>query len=594
MPIASAFEPMMLSKLRRSKIWVMAAGRFLLCLHSHMPYVLSHGKSPHGTDWLNESAAECYLPLLHTLERLHREDIRPRWTVNIQPILCEQLEDESFKSGFVEYCLERVALAKSDQKRFDREGSLWMQGLAAMWERRYAEALHQFQEVWGRSIVQAFRFFQDAGSIEIITSGATHGYQPLLGTDESASAQVRLGVETYIKHFGRKPRGFWLPECAYRPRYDWKAPVGRDEVPWPRKGTDEILKAAGIEYFFVDSHMIRGGSPLGTYGANFPQLSEMFARSAKNFSPPAEFRSEYEHYLLASGTTVFARDPETTVKVWSGDSGYPGDEYYLEFHKQLYPSRLRYWRVSQEKTDLGKKQPYNPYEAFERIQNHSADMVNVLKNTLAAYKGLAERDGTLVAMYDTELFGHWWSEGPEFLYEFYRGLHLDGQLELVSGGDVLDVDPARHEISMPEGSWGEGGFHTIWINDENAWTWESLYPAERRLRKLAREITGGPGYEVAQQAARELLLAESSDWQFLISTKAARDYAETRFKDHIERFTAMADLAESVHAGAAMTAAELALFEDCKLKDAPFQDLSLSLWTDEYEAPTPASVDSKK
>ena len=181
----------------------------------------------------------------------------------------------------------------------------------------------------------AWGYFQEQGSIEIITCGATHGYLPLLGTDESVQAQVKLGVAAYERYFGKKPRGIWLPECAYRPAYNWKkAPVGQNEVAWPRKGVESFLKENGIEYFFVDSHMIRGGQPLGTYAANFPQLAELFARSSKFFSPPEEVRSEYEHYILPNGETCMARNPETTVKVWSGEHGYPGDPYYLEFAGQ--------------------------------------------------------------------------------------------------------------------------------------------------------------------------------------------------------------------------------------------------------------------
>jgi len=343
-------------------------------------------------------------------------------------------------------------------------------------------------------------------------------------------------------------------------------------------GTDEIIAGEGLDYFFVDSHMIRGGEPLGTYAANFPQLAEMFARSSKYFTPPEELRSEYEHYISPSGPTIFARDPETTVKVWSGESGYPGEEHYLEFHKQLYPGRLRYWRISQDKTDLGKKQPYDPYAAFEKIQEHAEDLVRVLKSTLARYKGQSDKTGTLVAMYDTELFGHWWWEGPEFLYELARRIHADGDIEMVSGTDAIETDPAKHLIHLPEGSWGEGGYHYIWINDGNLWTWEKLYPAERRLRQMARDYATGPAKEIATQAARELLLAESSDWQFLISTFAAKDYAEIRFKDHIERFRRLADLADRVHAGSKMTADDTAFLKECQQRDAPFQDLDISLW----------------
>lgn len=550
----------------------------MLVLHSHMPYVLSHGKSPHGTDWLDESAAECYLPLLSALKRLAADGVRPRWTVNITPILAEQLEDESWKAGFISYCEEKEAFAKEDGARFLDQSEPAMAGLAEHWRRFYERARREFSDDWNRSIVDGFASMQREGLIEIITAGATHGYQPLLGTDESCQAQVRLGASSYERRFGSKPRGIWLPECAYRPAYEWKAPVQDGEPPFNRLGTDEILALEGIEYFFVDSHMIRGGAPLGTYGAKFPQLAELFARSAKGFTPPEEERSEYEHYRLPSGVTVFARDPQTTVKVWSGEVGYPGDPMYLEFHKQLYPGRLKYWRISEEKDDLGKKRPYEPFRAYERIGDHARDMVHVIKGTLADYRGRAGREGTIVAMYDTELFGHWWHEGPEFLYLLGRELARDGEVRMMSGGDVLDEEAARHTITLPEGSWGEGGYHHIWLNEDNAWTWERLYRAERTLRLLLARPIPSERMEILRQAARELLLAEASDWQFLISTRSARDYAELRFTDHLDRFERLAEIAARALDGAEPTTEEMAFVEDCRRKDAPFAELDLDLW----------------
>lgn len=566
----------------------MPLGRFVLCLHSHMPYVLSHGKSPHGTDWIHESAAECYLPILHALDRLRNEGIHPRWTINMTPILAEQLEDPTFKSGFVAYCEEKIEAAISDQKRFELEGPLWMQGLAAMWQRHYTQALVEFKHQWGRSIIEGFKFFQDEGCVELITSGATHGYLPLLGNDTSVRAQVKLGVDTYKKHFGRAPRGIWLPECAYRPAYAWSSPV-EGTPPFDRAGVDEILAENGIEYFFTDSHMIRGGQPLGTYQDKFPQLAEMFARSSKFFTPPPEDRSEYEPYRLPSGVCVFARDPETTVKVWSGEHGYPGDPAYLEFHKQLYPGRLRYWRISEDKADLGKKQPYDPWNAFERLSGHAEDMVTTLKSALARYRGTTGNEGVVTAMYDTELFGHWWFEGPEFLYELGKRIAADPELASVSAGDVLDATPPMATISLPEGSWGEGGYHYVWLNAENHWTWEQLYPAQERMPRLTAECGGGPAREIVAQAGRELLLAEASDWQFLISTFSAKDYAEVRFQDHIERFHRLADLAEAVHGGAETTAADEEFLLECRTKDAPFSELRPELWTSEGTA-RPATV----
>jgi len=555
-----------------------------------MPYVLSHGKSPHGTDWLNESAAECYLPILDTLDRLRNLGIKPRWTINISPVLLEQLEDPSFKYGFEDYCQEKIDWAIRDQKQFESQGPMWMQGIAAMWQRYYTRGLVAFKHQWNRSIVEAFKFFQDEGCIELITCCATHGYLPLLGSDESVQAQVKLGVETYKKHFGRQPRGIWLPECAYRPGYEWKAPVGQGEA-WPRKGVEHFLEENGVEYFFVDSHMIRGGEPLGTYGANFPQLAELFARSKKMFTPPQEVRSEYEHYSLANGTVCMARDPETTVKVWSGDSGYPGHPNYLEFHKQLYPGRLRYWRISENKADLGSKAPYSPWDAYENIASHAEDLVNTLKRSLSGYKGVADREGTLVAMYDTELFGHWWFEGPEFLFELAKRIDADPEIEMISGGELLDREPPRHQIHLPEGSWGEGGYHYIWLNQDNGYTWEQLYLCEQRMVFMARNFATGPAKEIVEQAARELLLAESSDWQFLISTFAAKDYAEVRFKDHIDRFNRLSEIAERAHYGTQPSQADMDFLADCQQKDACFKDLDLSYWA-RLERPIPAGTAS--
>ncbi len=557
----------------------MAIGRFMLVLHTHMPYVLSHGKSPHGTDWLFEAAVECYLPLLDALDRMNQAGVKPRWTVNLTPILAEQLDDPSFQAGFEEYCEEKIRYAQQDKEHFEAAGELWMTGLSAMWVRLFTKALIQFKHQWGRSITGGFKSMHEDGLIELITCGATHGYFPLTSTDESIQAQVKLAVRSHEKRFGFKPRGIWLPECAYRPSYPWRAPAGDDSRVWDRKGVEQFLQENGIEYFFVDSHMIRGGEPLGTYWQKFPQLAELFQRSKQLFTPPEEFRSEYEHYLVPDGVTIFARDPQSTVKVWSGDVGYPGNEYYLEFHKQQYPGRHRYWRISADKADLGAKQPYDPWQAHELVGAHAQDFVGIAKSTLAQYRGQANREGTLVAMYDTELFGHWWWEGPEFLYELGMRMAQDPDIQMASGGDVVDQDPARHMIHLPEGSWGEGGYHSVWLNEDNHWTWEKLYPVQKRMRHMAQNFAKGPAKEIVEQAAREMLLAEASDWQFLISTWAARDYAEARFDDHIERFHRLSALAEAVHGGHTMTADEELFFQDCKEKDAPFPEtIDLNDW----------------
>jgi 1,4-alpha-glucan branching enzyme len=162
-------------------------------------------------------------------------------------------------------------------------------------------------------------------------------------------------------------------------------------------------------------------------------------------------------------------------------------------------------------------------------------------------------------------------------------LHADGHVDMVSGGDVLDIDPAKHLITLPEGCWGEGGYHTIWLNQDNVWTWEKLYDVERKMRKMSREWAGGAADEIIRQAAREMLLAEASDWQFLISTFAAKDYAEIRFSDHIDRFLALHKMAERVFGGGELTTKEQEFLLECQQKDAPFADLDITMWANNPE-----------
>lgn len=562
-------------------------GYFALVLHSHIPYVLAHGKSPHGTDWLAESAAETYLPLLDVSMRLEQMGIEPRYTLNLTPILQEQLASEAFKAEFVEYLQQKVDASVEDQKEFGKRGVLWQAGLAYFWQCFYSQQLEQFKERLNFSILEGFRRLQDSGAIEVITSAATHGYLPLLGLDECVRAQIALGVQTYCNFFGCRPRGFWLPECAYRPAYEWKPPVAPGSIPPTfRQGIETFLAEQELDYFFVDSHLLRGGQPLGTYAARFPALLQLYKRFLQAYRAEQPERTPYQPYwLIGSGVThrpvaVFARDPETTVQVWSGEHGYPGDAFYLEFHKKHYPSQLRYWRVSDHKSDLGAKQPYEPYQAFERIQAHAEHFLSLVKGVLHRHREATRQPGLLVSMYDTELFGHWWFEGPEWVFEVIRRLAADPEIEMVTCSEYLHRFPPKEQVILPEGSWGEGGYHWIWLNEWTAWVWEQIYPAEARLKELIRASLDQPAlHPYLEQAARELLLLESSDWPFLITTWSARDYAELRVQYHLQRFNQIAQLVERLQSGESPTPEQVQAYEESCARDRVFEHLELRWWS---------------
>jgi len=563
-------------------------GDFCLVLHTHLPYVLAHGRWPHGMDWINEAAAECYIPLLDMFWRLSDQGIAPKITMGITPILMEQLSDHSFAEEFREYVGMKIKAAEENEKEFRESGQRDMAELAYMWREYYSWIWRKFME-YGRDLVRPFKELQDKGDIEIITSAATHGYLPLLLRDECVRAQIVEGIRCYEEHCGRRPRGIWLPECGYRPGYRWRPPLESigNEGYYDRKGIEEFLSESGIEYFVIDTHMLKGGEAIGTYLERFEALRRLWKDFEKSYEPlPLDFeKSPYELYLVGASegkapVAVFTRDPVTGIQVWSGEHGYPGDGWYLDFHKKHFPGGLRYWRVTSSKSDLADKEIYRPEKVEERISENADHFISLVEGILSEnFEAKGER-GVLCAPYDSELFGHWWFEGPRWLEKVITGLYRRGIVEPTTCSEHLDRARPKIVISLPEGSWGQGGFHWIWLNEWTYWTWRHIYDAERRMIELA----DGAGQNddllqrILRQCARELLLLESSDWQFLISTWTARDYAELRVDEHYRAFRKLDEMARRRMKGEEISEEEIAFLKLCEDRDRPFKDIDPGLW----------------
>ena len=507
----------------------MRAKHFSLVLHSHIPYVLAHGSWPHGMDWLFEAAAESYLPLLDVFERLRDEGTPPRVNISFTPVLMEQLKSSSFATGFMEYLRMKIEIARRDRSYFEKTGAKPLLALTEYWEGWYSGLLESFSGRHQQDILGAFRKLQDDGQLEVLTSAATHGYLPLLSKDDSIRWQARQGRYVYEKYFGRKPTGFWLPECAYRPGYAWRSPLGDHETE-DRSGVDEILSEEGLGCFFVDTHLLSGGEAKGVYLDRFPALKLLWEKFKKEYQPGQETaKTPYLPYLAYPSRVPFlARDEKSGTQVWSGKTGYPGDGWYLEFHKKHFPGGMRYWRITAGDADLGDKLPYDPERVRERLEENAGHFVASLQESLKDREEVA-----VVALYDTELFGHWWFEGPEWLYLVLKKLQqTEVRSQTVSG--CLEALHPHTLISLPEGSWGKGGFHWIWLNDDTAWIWEKIYAVEKEAARL-KSLPPAKDPRILKQFCREKFLLESSDWPFLISTWTARDYSENRAAEHFER-----------------------------------------------------------
>lgn len=522
-------------------------GYLTLTLHAHLPWVVHHGTWPHGLEWLWEAAAETYLPLLRLLKNLERDGLALKANVNLSPVLLEQLAHPTFQAQFPEYLNRKILAAQEDEAYFRQSGEEHFAHIARYWQHFFAQVLEDF-EALDRDLVRAFRHFNDSGSIEVITCCATHGYMPLLGTDESIRAQVQTGVTTHERHLGCRPRGMWAPECGYRPAGLWQMPVpphgsGEPGPTLERKGVEQILAESGLAFFFVDTHVVVqsghftpyelriAGGPIGAAAA-FPRSGEIS-------------QSLYHaYYVDGPGAAdhpiaIFPRDSRTGLQVWSGAHGYPADPYYLDFHKKRWPGGHRYWQVTDSQADMALKTPWYPDRADARTRTHAEHFVSVVYDVL---KGSFDQDRppVLSSPFDAELFGHWWFEGPSWLEQVVRIMaREDFPITLATGSEYLECCPTEGFLEISEGSWGRNGTSEVWLNSDTAWTWAHIYAAEEKVSSIVTEgkwRDGGTGERIAKQLCRELLLMEASDWQFLITTEAARDYAEHRFSTHLEQF----------------------------------------------------------
>ena len=384
-----------------------------------------------------------------------------------------------------------------------------------MYRDRLAEILERFETRYHRDLVAQFKSLQRAGIFEIVTSSATHAFLPCFDA-ASARAQIQVGVECYRRHFGHSPPGIWLPECGFVP------------------GLDRILADQSLSYFFVDSHAVEFADPMPILGT-------------------------YAPIVCPSGAYAFARNRDSSAQVWSADWGYPGDGRYREFYRdigfdldeaslrQFIPSDgnrrstgIKYHRVTARDIPLHGKEPYHRGWAMEAVEQHAEHFVRSRNAQMQCWHDLTGRQPVVVAPYDAELFGHWWFEGPEFLDRVVRKI-ADGclPLRLSTPTDVIDSG-VTFQVAMPAASsWGAYGYSDTWVNARTQWIWPHLLHAVDQMATVARDWRAPSELEIRalNQLGREVLLACSSDWPFMITMGTMVGYAERRIRAHVNRFS---------------------------------------------------------
>lgn len=493
----------------------MEKGYLAIVLHAHLPYV-RHLEYDDALEerWFFEALTECYLPLLAVLENLVDEDIDFRLTLSISPTLAAMLDDPFLQYRYLNR-LERL-IELGDKEIHRTRSQPTVNKLARFYYHRLLKANHAFVNLYDKNPLVGFKRLQELGKIEIIASAATHGYLPLLAVNRSAArAQIGIGIDSHQTLFGQTPKGFWLPECGFS------------------TGLDRLLADQSIQYTIVETHGITRAQPRPEHGV-------------------------YAPVQTPSGVAVFGRDPESSRQVWSATEGYPGDSAYREFYRDIaydldFDYIKPYLHPTGTRTDTGfkyyritgpteHKELYVPEEAEEKAAQHADHFAADKEKKIAYLAAAMSRKPIIVAPFDAELFGHWWFEGPSWLGSVLRAVAKQHKtVRLTTLSEYLAHHPPTHTATPNTSSWGHNGFHETWLNERNDWIYPHLHQGALDMQQLADTFptAGGVRLRALRQAARELLLAQASDWAFMINAGTTAEYAARKTKTHLRHFNKM-------------------------------------------------------
>jgi 1,4-alpha-glucan branching enzyme len=524
-------------------------GYLSIILHAHLPFV-RHPEHDRFLEesWLFEAVTETYLPILQILESWQIDQIDAKITLSLSPTLCAMLLDPLLRSRYERHLDGLIDLADKEIHR-------------THWDRPYRELAwmyhHKFslaRESWRRydgNLIAAFKKLQELGRIEIITTAATHGLLPLMSNHlPSVRAQILTARDHYTACFGREPKGIWLPECAYA------------------EGVEKFLQEANIRWFVLDTHGLLHARPRARYGTFAPI-----------FTP--------------NGLAAFGRDFDSSRQVWSKHEGYPGDPRYRDFYRDIgfdldfdyvkahLPSPenrgftgMKYYRIT---GGAGRKEIYQRDHALQSASEHAAHFLGERVAQVRKLEGILDRPPIIIAPYDAELFGHWWYEGPEFLdFLARKAFNEQKSLSLITPGEYLHRHPTNQVAAPGASSWGEEGYWRVWLNETNEWIYHHLQIAQERMTELAkkygkRKTTTDLQKRALKQAGRELLLAQASDWPFILRAGTSPQYARRRVKDHLLRFIAL-------HEQLTLTKVDSHWLAELESRDNLFPDLNWHYW----------------
>lgn len=492
----------------------MPKGYLIFELTCHLPFVKSSCPGEYSQEnWLNDAVSNTYLPLLRTLHRMDIKSVPFRLTFTISPTLASMLSDPILQERFVSYLDSRIALGEKEVERTASEPE--KNKLAKMYLEAFLQNKSDFIGLYGMNILNGFNELQKNGKINLITTFAAHCYLPFFQSYKSSiEAQIYTAISTHNTMFNSTPKGFWLPELGYC------------------QGIEDILKKFNIDYFFTAVHAFLFGSKVPSNGIYAPvQVGD-------------------------SGIYAFCRDLASSMYVLSQEDGYPGDFSYREYSRDIsgeldadylgrdivYPdgsrvnSGFKYYSNTDSFRDA--KHIYDPDKAAAVVKEHAENFIYNLKKRVKKLLRYTDRPPVIVCPYDAQVFGHWWLEGIDWLETVINELAADEDLALISPEEYLAEYDSGEKISLSFSSCGNGGYSGDWLNGSNDWIYRHIYSITDKMTELANRFPdeGGLKRRALNHAAREVLLAQASDWPFIMKSGIAAPFAAKQVKEHVTSF----------------------------------------------------------
>lgn len=481
-------------------------GKLQLLFHSHLPFV-KHPDSVWFSEelWFFQALSESYLPLFRVLNKLESENIPIDLTFSFSPTLLEMCKDYTLSVKYIKYLERMIALAEKELKRLNKNDKSYK--MASFY---YGLHIQNYSDylMLNRNVFLGFKKLEQKGLIKIVTSCATYAYLPLYqGFDSIINAQIELGLDSLYESLGKESRGFWLPECGYVP------------------GFDKILKKNRIEYSFLS-----------------PDAVLFLKNSAKN--------GVFKPIVTIEGITFFLQDILSNAKV-NSQGGFPSHPLYREFYRDIgfdldleyikdyvNPSGSRiftgfkYHKISgSEKKDL-----YNLDDAENQCKAHAKEFVESIRQRYDILKDKIDGDIIFTNYYNTELFGHRWFEGINWLYYVLKEVNESDFIESCSAQRYMDENnKSEFEVVSPVlSSWGSFGHSHTWLNSNNRWVYKYIYSSIIIVSNMLKKYqhTSEIKKRALNQAVREMLLLQMSDFAVMASNKITAQYAKRRMQTH--------------------------------------------------------------